>query len=230
MHLSTRLHRVNLMTHERYVMNVALHFNFNTIILLLLVRNVGMIAFTAMDCISSFIHQFPSIRMSFLGRLTSRFFEGEATCEDGSEDETYDENEDNMNDSFIASEDDLLFDDGSDEDDDDDDDYVPSNKRLKTKSHKKKPRKIADGNDISNSQEECLQQNDDTAVISSPKRNTTALFNSNKLPGDSTFPTTAWSLTITKINGDIPTEYLTNISEFLKKYCLRGIVNYIYFL
>ena len=43
-----------------------------------------------------------------------------------------------------------------------------------------------------------------------------------KLPGDLSFDLNCYSITITKNGGDIATEYLDIMSEFLKCYCHRG--------
>lgn len=44
----------------------------------------------------------------------------------------------------------------------------------------------------------------------------------NKLPGDSCFPLSTWSLTISKNSDDVPNSGLQILKEFLENYCTRG--------
>jgi len=46
-----------------------------------------------------------------------------------------------------------------------------------------------------------------------------------KPPGDPTYPLVAYSLTVTKNNGDISDQLLPIIQEFVEKYCERGIIS-----
>jgi hypothetical protein len=55
-----------------------------------------------------------------------------------------------------------------------------------------------------------------------PKKNSKSNDNLEKFPGDKSFPVNCFSVTVTKNGGDIQTEYLDIMDNFLKQHCLRG--------
>lgn len=161
--------------------------------------------------------------MSQLGRNlikgVARFFENEAVCKDDSDDEFHSlENDDETDDSIIIRDEEEV-ETSDDEDNDSTETYSDKNKKRSRKNTRQSKRIVTSDNE--NEIEVRVDMQVPDAIPNAKKRKAGAN-EDTKLPGDSTYPISAWSLTISRINGDIPAEYLTNIQEFLKQFCIRG--------
>jgi len=146
-----------------------------------------------------------------LQRNAPKGIEMEAKCKEDNEDELdeYDDDEDveeEDNDSFIARSESSLSEEG-------DRDHDAMDKCVFVQRRKNRVIHESDEDEVS-------VKNETTASKQREKRKAQVM--DEKLPGHSTYPIFSYSVTISKVNGDVPKEFMPILQSYLDDHCEQG--------